>query len=166
MGVKDIIIKEKLEDSGIFSFDEVYSYAYTWFKDEGFGLVEEKYNEKVSGNTREIKFDWVASKGLSDYFKEEIKISVEVEGLTDVEVEIDGKKKKSNKGKIKFDIKGTLISDPNSKWDSTPMYTFMRDIYSKYIIAGRTGAMEGKVQGDVVDFKENMKVFLDLIGQR
>ena len=166
MGIKDVLIKEKLEDSGIFTFDEVYSYAYTWFKDEGFTLVEEKYQEKVTGNAREIKFEWVGTKDLSDYFKEELKVKVEVEAMTDVEVEIDGKKKKSNKGKIKFEVKGTLISDKASKWEASPFYAFWREVYNKYLISARVDALEDKVKDDVVDFKEKIKALLENSGKR
>ena len=54
--------------------------------------------------------------------------------LTDVEVEIDGKKKKMNKGKAGLEIKGILTRDPDSKWDTSAFYSFIRDIYNKYII--------------------------------
>ena len=69
-----------------------------------------------------------------------MKVEFEVKELVDVEVEIDGKKKKMNKGKVSVDIKGDLVKDPESKWDVTPFYRFLRDLYGKYIIPGRTSS--------------------------
>jgi len=166
MAEKEELIREKVEHSGIFDFKGFYRFAHSWLIEESFGVVEEKYSEKVSGNSRNILFEWVASKRLSDYFKFEIKIEVEVEGLTDVEVEIDGERKKMNKGKVAGKVKGSLIKDPNSKWDTSPFSRFMRDVYNKYIIPGRVSSMEDLLKGNVTSFKEELKAFLELSGRR
>ena len=166
MADKDLLINEKVEFSGVFNFEEAYAYAFNWFKDEGYGLIEEKYKEKVGGSGRDIEFEWSASKGVSDYFKVEIKVKVRVDGLTDVEVEMDGKKKKSNKGRMDIGIKGILVKDPESKWDESPWYKFLRDVYSKYIIPSRIDAMEDRVKDGVKEFKEKMKLFFEISGKR
>ena len=113
---KEEVIKEKITHSGVFNFSEFYSYAHSWLKEEDYGVAEEKYNEKVSGNSRDITIEWKASKEVSDYFKVSIKVEFQIEGLVDVEVEVDGKKKKTNKGKVTVDIKAALLKDPESKW--------------------------------------------------
>lgn len=166
MAEKNILIKEVLEHVGIFSFSEFYEYAYRWFKGEDYGVIEEKYAEKVSGSARDFTVEWKSSKSLSDYFKIEISMKIEIIGATDVEVEIEGAKKKMNKGRMRVDIKGVLIRDPDSKWDATPMYRFMREIYNKYIIPKTLELREDKVTGDVRDFKEALKSFLELQGRR
>ncbi len=166
MAEKEQIIQEKLDYSGIFDFKSFYSYAHSWFIEENYGVVEEKYSEKVSGNSRDILIEWMASKRLSDYFKIEIKIKFEIKDLTDVEVEIDGQRKKMNKGKVKGDIKGLIVKDPDSKWDSTPFSRFMRDTYNKYIIPGRIRSIEGIIGHAVTSFKEELKSFLEISGRR
>lgn len=167
MADKDQLVKEKVEHTGVFDFKNFYTYAHSWLRDkEDYGVVEEKYSEKVSGDAREITIEWKATKKMSDYFKVEIGVKIEVKDLKDVEVEIDGKKSKMNKGKVSVEIKGTLVKDPDSKWDTTPTNRFFRDIYNRYIIPGRIDAMQGKVVGDVISFKEELKAFLELSGKR
>lgn len=167
MADKDRIIKEKVEHSGLFDFKGFYEYAHSWLaEEEDYGVVEEKYSEKVSGNARDIKIEWEATKQLSDYFKIEISIEFDVKDLTEVEVEIDGRKKKMNKGKVSVEIIGALIKDPESKWDSSPTARFMRDVYNKYIIPKRVETMEDRITKDVKDFKEELKAFLELTGRR
>lgn len=166
MAEKDLLIKEKLEHSGLFSFDDLYSYAYTLLKEEGYGVTEEKYSEKHASGTKDVVVEWKCVKSVGDYFKVEISVKFNISGLADVEVEYEGKKKRSNKGRASIDIKGALVQDPTSKWNETPTYTFMRGLYSKYIIPGRIDAMESMTKNEVENFKEKLKVFFDSTGRR
>lgn len=166
MAEKDQVVKEKVDHSGIFDFPAFYSFAHGWLRDEGYGVVEEKYSEKVSDKGRDINIEWKASKQINDYFKVDIGIKFEVKGLVEVEAEIDGKKKKMNKGSIMAELKGTLVRDPDSSWEETPFSRFIHGIYTKYVIPGRVDAMQGRVFGDVTDLKEEMKSFLSLTAKR
>ena len=166
MADKRVIIKEGVEHSGIFKFSDFYEFAFRWLKEEDFGVIEEKYKEKVNGNARGIVVEWRADKPISDYFKFEMPIKMEIQGLVDVEVEIDDKKKKMNKGAIKVELKGVMIQDPESKWSSSPIYQFMRDRYNKYVINKRIDEQETKLKDYLRDFKEELKAFLELQGRR
>ncbi len=161
MADKKEIIKERLENEGLVDFKDLYQLAHTWLKEKGFVVAEEKYGEKVSGDMRDIKVEWTASKTVSDYFKIEVKIKYELKDMVDVEVEMDGVKKKMNKGRLKIDYKGNLIKDPNSKWSTTPFYRFLRDTYNKFVIPARIENMEDQVFNLVVDLKEEMKAQID-----
>ena len=86
--------------------------------------------------------------------------------MVDVEVEIDGKKKKMNKGKIIINVSSTLISDYDSKWDANPTLRFTREIYNKYIIPGRVDGMKDKVFEDTNNFLEEAKAYLELTGRK
>jgi hypothetical protein len=163
---KDLILKEKVEHVGLFDFKGFYAFAHSWFKDEKYGVTEEKYSEKVKGNARDLRIEWKATKTLSDYFKIEQAIVFEIWGMTDVEAEIDGEKKKMNKGTVGAEIKGALVRDHDSKWESSPQWRFLREIYNKYIIPSRVEKMEDKVRGDVQTFKDELKAYLDLLGKR
>jgi len=163
---KDVVIKEKVEHSGLFDFGGFYSFAHSWFKEEKYGVDEVKYSEKAEGDKRSIDIQWRVTRTLSDYFKIEHKVVFEIKDLVEVEVEIDGNKKKMNKGRVKVEITGALVKDPDSKWDKSPFSRFMRDVYNKYVIPSRVNDMRFKVSGDVQNFKEELKAFLELVGRR
>ncbi|MBI2452129.1 hypothetical protein HYV50_03565 [Candidatus Pacearchaeota archaeon] len=163
---KELVLKEKMEHEGLFDYPGFYAFAHSWLKEQQYGVNEEKYNEKVEGNKRDIEIEWKATRGLSDYFKIEHKIKFDIKNLVDVEVEIDGTKKKMNKGKLSVEISGTLIRDPDSKWETSPFSRFVRDFYNKYIIPSRVNEMKEIVSKDVRELKEKMKMFLDLLGRR
>lgn len=166
MSDKEQILKEKLSHSGIFNFSEFYKYAHDWLEDEGYGVLEDKYSEKIAGNTRNIYIRWVALKTFSDYFRIEIEMKFYIDNLSDVEIEVDEEKKRSNKGVLTIEFKGSLIKDPASRWDVTPFYQFMRNVYNKYIIPARVESMEEKTMADVKILKDELKSFLELSGKR
>jgi len=167
MTEKERILKEKVEHSGLFDFPALYSFAHAWWiQDDEYGVNEDKYSEKVSGDKKDIIIEWKITKDVSDYFKNEIKIKFEIFGLTDVEVETNGSKKKMNKGKIIIDISGTLLKDKEGKWETSAFNRFFRDVYNKYIIPARVDAIAEELAEDVRNFKEEIKAFLDLSGKR
>jgi len=166
MAERDLILYEKAEHNGIWSFKGFYAFAHNWLKDEGYGVDESKYTEKVSGNSKELFIEWLATKRLSDYFKIELKIRFLVDGLIDVEVEIDGVKKQTNKGHVEIQIKANLVSDPESKWDRSSTSRFLRDVYNKYIIPTRVDNLKFNVVTDAQTFKDELKEFLEVGGKR
>jgi len=167
MAEKDVILKEKVKYSGYGDFKGIYSYAHDWIKQEGYNVVEEQYTEKVKGNTKDLEIVWKASKQISDYFKIEVDLKWRILGLEDVEVEIDGKKKKMNKFiEIGIDIKGTLVKDYKNEWNKSATTKFFKEIYNKFVIPSRTEQMREKVESIVQDFKEEMKALLELTGKK
>lgn len=161
MPEKDQVLKETFKYTGVFNFRDFYDYASEWLKEEEYLLTEEKYNEKISSGQKEVEILWDAHRRVSDYFKKNLRIKITIRRMVDVEVEIDGKKKPTNKGEIKMEVKGIIIKDPDSRWDSSTTMRFLKDTYNKYVIPNRIDAMEDKVIDDAKDFREEMKAFLE-----
>ncbi len=167
MAERDVIIKEVIKYAGYGNFNNMYSYAHDWLKGEKYNITEDQYVEKVKGSSKEVEVYWTASKKITDYFKAELGVKWRILGMEDVEVEIDGKKKKMNKFvEVKIDIKGTLIHDHSNQWNKTSQTNFLKALYNKYIIPERTEQMKNKVEDDVKDFKEEMKALLELTGKK
>ena len=167
MAEKDVLIKEKVQYSGYADFKNAYNFAYNWLKDESYNIVEEKYSEKVKGEKKDIEIVWIASKKLTEYFKVELSIKWRILGLEDVEIEIDGKKKKTNKFvEIGIEIKGTLARDYDNKWNKSDTTRFFNEVYNKYVIPDRTKQMEGIVEKAVQELKEEIKAFFELTGKK
>ncbi|MDP4038989.1 MAG: hypothetical protein Q8P57_00180 [Candidatus Pacearchaeota archaeon] len=164
---KDVIAKEQVKFAGFVDFKELYNFCYDWLKGELFNIIEVNYTEKVKGDAKELEIVWQATKKVTDYFRILFDIKWKILEMKDVEVEIDGKKKKMNKlAELKIDIKGTLEKDYNSKWEITPTMKFFKEFYQKYIIPNRTEQMEEKVQEALQEYKEEIKAFLELTGKK
>ncbi|MDO8517053.1 MAG: hypothetical protein Q7S33_02910 [Nanoarchaeota archaeon] len=166
MAEKNEIAKQELKHKGFFNFAELYTFCFEWLKDEGYKISEDNYTEKIAGNGKEIKLKWVAKKKISDYFRNEIELSWHVLGLTDAEIERDGKKEKTNKGELKIVFRGILVRDYESRWEDNPSYKFFRGIYDKYIIRTTMEEYEDKLKEKTENFVEQVKSFLTLEGKR
>jgi hypothetical protein len=164
---KDPIIKEKIKYSGLGDLKSAYKYAREWLENEGFNLIEDSYSEKISGSSKEIEIEWTAARKMTDYFKVTLKLKWRILGMSDVEVEIDGRKKNMNKfSDFSIEIKGVLEKDYSNKWEGSAMNKFFKDVYNKYVIPQRTDEKEGQVVGTVQSFKEEMKAYLELTGRK
>ena len=164
---KDTILKEEFRYDGIADFKKFYEYAHNWLKDEDYLINEEKYEEQLKGDAKEIRIKWVCNKRITDYFRIAIELKWQLLNMREIEVEIDGKKKKMNRfSELKITIKGMLEKDYSSKWGATGFQKFMRGVYDKFVIPTRTEEMELKVREIVQEFKEEMKAYLELSARR
>lgn len=163
---KDMIFSNKMKYSGIFNFKNFYEFSFKWLKGEvGLTLIEDEYEEKLSGNSKDIKIKWTGKAKVADYFHYEIKIGLEVRFLTEVEVINDGVKTKTNKGEIKISVKSFLIKDPYGQFETSGTMKVWRGIYEKFIIPSRIKQYEDKLIGDSDEYIAQAKAFLDLEGR-
>jgi hypothetical protein len=160
MAQKKEIYKQKLKQTGYWNYDGLYKMTYNWLKDAGYGLSETLYNEKLQGNGKEIVIKWEAKKKVTDYFARKITLDWHILGLNDAEVEIDGKKIKTNKGELEIAFRGIIIKDYEERWEDKPLWKFLRGIYEKYIIRETVDEFEGDMEDDVKGMIADTKAFL------
>ena len=134
--------------------------------DDGYFVEEKKYIEEVSGDTKKIEIGWTATSKVSDYFKNELKISWRIIGLKNVEVEKDGKKVKMNNGSFEVKINATLIKDYANTWENSSQMKFLRGVYDRFIIESTIKQYEDILFNDLVKVAEDLKAFLTLEGRR
>ncbi len=167
MPEKDTIFSSKIKYNGIFLLSDFYNFCYDWLKEEtGLDISEDKYTEKLSGDSKEIKIKWTGTRKVTDYFKFEIELEFKIVGLTNVEINQDNKKIKTNKGSVELKIKGTLIRDYQGKFETTAFKKFLRSIYEKWVITSRIEQFEEKLVKDCDEFLSQAKAYLDLEGKR
>lgn len=166
MAEKDKVVTQKIKRVGIFNFRDTYQFMYKWLDDEDYIIEEQKYVEEIQGDAKKIEIIWVATKRISDYFKNEIKLTWTVLGLKNVEVEQNGKRIKMNDGSFEVKFAGTLVKDYESTWEKKPITKFLRGIYDKFIIEGRIERYEDKLYGDVDDLIKDIKGFLTIEGNK
>jgi len=164
---KEKIFSSNISSKGIFSFQDSYKFCYDWLTEEtGVDILESKYSETLKGNLKDIDIEWVGTRKVTDYFKFEIKVVFKITDLTEVEVEQGGAKIKTNKGKIKITVTGTLVRDYDGKFEKDAFRKFLRSIYEKWVIKSRVDQFEDKLFGDCDEFLSQTKAYLALEGKR
>jgi len=166
MAEKDKITQTKIKRVGIFHFKDVYQFIYNWFIQEDYDVDEDKYTETVDGDSKTLEIKWTATKKISDYFKNEMKLVWRILRMTNVEVEKDGRKVKMNQGAFQVKITGSLIKDYEGRWDASPIMKFLRGVYDRYIIEGRIERYQIKLFSGVEELAEEIKGFLTIEGMK
>jgi len=167
MAEEDTIFSSKIKFSGIFSFSDFYSFCYDWLSQEtGLTISEDKYVEKLSGDSKNIEVEWTGTREVTDYFKFKVKVDFRVVGLTKVEINQDGVKIETNNGSVEVSVKGVLVKDYEGKFERTAFRKFIRSIYEKWVIPSRVSEYEDKLAGDCDEFLNQAKAYLDLEGKK
>lgn len=167
MAEKDTIFSSKIAYTGIFLLSHFYQFCYDWLTQEaGLSVSEDKYSEKIKGDSKDIEIEWTATKEVTDYFKFEIKIKFQILGLTKVEVVQDKTKISTNRGYIRCVVKGILVRDYKGKFETSAFNKFLRGIYEKWVITSRIEEMEDKIVDMCDEFLTQAKAYLDLEGKK
>ncbi len=168
MAERDTIFNNEVKYRGIFDFGEFYKFCYDWLMEETQfdWLAEEKYDEKIEGNKKNIKIKWVGQKKITDFFMFKFEVKFKMIKLEKIEVNQGGIKVSTNKGQAEIKMKGILVKDYQGKFEKNAWQVFLRTAYEKWIIPSRIDQMEGKLFGDCDEFLSQAKAFLDLEGKR
>jgi hypothetical protein len=166
MGEEKGVLKQVVKHKGFFNYSELYNFCYNWFKNEGFLLVEKEYVEKLGSGGKEVTIKWSAFRKVTDYYQNFIDVNWHILGMSDAEVEENGKKVKTNKGEVKLTIDAKLKKDWEETWDKQPFYKFLRGIYDRYIMRTTEDEYEVRLIEKTEEFVEDTKAFLNLEGKR
>lgn len=165
MAQKKQVYKAAIKQVGYWNYGDLYNMTFGWLKDHNYAVNEDAYTEKLSGAGKEIQISWVAQKKVTDYFLYEIKLDWHILTMKDAEVEIDGKKVKTNKGEVKITFKGSIVNDYESRWEDKPIWKFLRSVYEKYVIREAVDEYEDDLEDDVRDMIKDTKAFLRIPAQ-
>lgn len=160
------VFKQVLKHKGFFDYSDLYSFCFSWMKDNGFGVSEKEYVEKIASNGKEIQIEWEGGKDVTDYIGYKIGVKWHILGLQDAEVEVDGKKQKMNKGELKMTFTATIIYDREHKWEDSPIWKTLRGIYDKYIIKTTVDEYKTSLKDKAKSFVNDVKAYLALEGQQ
>ncbi len=166
MAEKDTVFKGKIKQEGIFNFNDFYSFAYKWLKDEGYKVVEKSYGEKVMGDAKELLIIWEAKKKVSDYFKFTINITWLILNMKKVKVKRDNKEINMNSGTVELRFQAVLVKDYESRWEDQPIWKFLRGVYDRYIIKSRINQYEDDLGDELDELIAQAKSFLVVEGKR
>ncbi len=167
MAEKDTVFSSKMKFEGVFNFKEFYKFCYDWLVDEVQQEVfEQKYSEKISGNTKDIDIEWVGTRKLTDYFRFDTKVTFKILRMAKIEINKDGQKISANQGIAEVKIKGIIVRDYLGKFEKNGTQKFLRAIYERWIIPSRIEEIEEKIIEDCDEFLSQAKAFLDIEGNR
>ena len=163
MAEKKLVVDQmKLTYEGIFDLNGLYRTIDGWFYEKGYDKYEQKNYEQVLPTGKDIEIELLPWKKTTDYFKNIIRIRMKFANVKDIEVEKKGVKLKLQQGRIMMIFDGYLESDYEHKWDTRPMFFFLRTIFDKYIFKGYFVKAEKWLVNDLFDIHGRIQRFLNL----
>ena len=159
-----IVPKLKISHKGLFDFTDLYEEIKRWLMHSGYGdesknFHEKKYLERIKGDSKQIEIKWIAEKGISDYFKNQIIVTFLVIAMKDAETEWRGKKIKTNYADIEIELSANLITNANGKWDAN---SFMKRFYERYIVRDRAEDYKIDLYDDTYKLQNLIKAIFEL----
>jgi hypothetical protein len=158
------LYKESLTKVGYWNYDSVYKFLFEWFIDEGYTLKENSYKEKLTPAGKEILISWTAEKKLTSYFKRTIDMDWHILTMKDAEIEVNGKKIKTNKGEIKIVFKSDLVIDYKNQWKKeNSFHKMLSKLYQKYILRPTIEEYAGGTEDETKKIIGILRNYLEMI---
>src|SRR3989338_3993837 len=160
---RNILIDGKeVEYEGLMDARKLCSIVYHWFKEHHYNLVEAFNFEQIFEEGKQMEVKLAPFKRYDDYTKSEIKTTMVFSQLKEVDVDLNGVKRKLWKGKLMIKFTATLITDAHNRWNETPFLFFFRVLMDKFIIKSHVNRAEGECQSDCEALIDEVKSFLNL----
>lgn len=105
-----------LNYTGLFDFDGLYTTVTDWAKNYGYMWYEMSYKHKVPNvqTGAEQELDWIITKKVTNYISFKIFFQVHTWDQTEVEVEVDKRKKTLTSARIHLTMNGSVEYDQQS----------------------------------------------------
>ncbi len=116
----------------------------------------------VKPDGKYIEIELMPWKKITDYARHIIRVEMKLFNVKEVEIERDGRKVRMNTGRVNFVIDAYLQTDWESKWETRPLYFFIRTMVDKFIYKSYTNLYEGLLVETTNQLYSLLKSFLNL----
>ncbi len=151
----------KIKQDSIFDFGEFYKRLFAWFEIMGYDFAEKGYEKYEMGNADNLKIFWESKKEVDGYAQFVIEIGFFIVGFSNVEIEKDGLKMKTNKGTLEMRITSYLQRDPGDKVKKS-IGEAGRNFYEKFMIRHKLEDYEGQLAEELQLLFDEIKSFLSM----
>ncbi len=163
MAERDTVIdKLRLTYEGLFDVKELYNLIDTFFEDRNYDKREIRNIEVVKEDGKYVEIELEPWKKYTDYYRNIIHIRIIMSNIKEVEIEKDKQKIKVNQGKVQFIFDGYIETDYENRWESKPLFFFIRTIFNKNIYRPFTMGYHASVRNDVNALYQQIKAFLNV----
>lgn len=157
-----LIDNYRIHYEGLFSVIDLYTLIDEYFEEKGYDKREKKNIERVTKSGKFIEIELEPWKKTTDYAQSSIRVRLQMKEVKEVEIEKDGVKVKLNKGDVSITMSAFLTTDYEHKWESKPMFFFLRTIFEKFVFGSYTAQYKAEIMNDFNLLTSQIKSFLNL----
>ncbi len=128
-----------LNYTGLFDFDGLYTAVTDWAKNYGYMWYEMSYKHKVPNpKGAEQELDWIITKKVTNYISFEIWFKVHTWDQTEMEVEVDKRKKTLTSARIHLTMDGKVKYDSQGVFKKGKLAKTLGNWYINYVYKRET----------------------------
>jgi len=162
---RDRVFRGKIKNKGIFNFKDFYEFLWDFLADENYDTFEEKYTEKVEGESKNMEIIWNSTKEVSDYFRFEYRIRWAILGMKKVKVKKEGQEVIMDSGTVDIRFESFIQKDYENRWENNAFFKFIRGLYDRYIMKSKSDDFELKLFHETNEVIAQAKAFLAMEGE-
>lgn len=152
----------KLDYSGVLDVKGLFKLINRWFYERHFQKKENKCHEQNLPEGKFIEYEIAHWKDVSDYTRYVCKIRALFQNLKKVEVAKEKKKEQLDQGRVLIYFDGFIEHDYEHRWDETPLFTFFRTLYDKFVYKAYTERFEQRLTHDMHNLYNEIERFLNM----
>lgn len=158
----------KVKAAGMFDFEEMYQELQRWFTYNGYTWQETKYRvvENPDGS-KQVELKWVCPRKVDDYVDFTITMDLQV-FHSDVEANIDGAKKKLQKGGYEFRFGAYYEKNwkiwMDGKGQFKPFMKWFKNFYERVMIRDRMESYDALLYNEAHMLFSEIKAYMQLYG--
>lgn len=116
--------------NGFFNFSKLIKMIRSWFLSEFYLFFETKHKYKPEESEVEV----YGKRKLNEYVQYIIYVELKAEDVQEVEIIKEGKKIKTQQGRLKVFVHGTMNLDWQKRFAGSKVLQYIQDFYHRYII--------------------------------
>lgn len=147
---------------GTFSLSSYYNLKYDILRRLGYIVVETKYRVKNIPGSSELEFAWDAYKNADSYTRYRIRAKTLIVGLEKKEIMLEGVPVAMEKGDVELELKCSLITDYDNRWQTNPILKMFKPFYDRYIYRPVFKEHENAVANHMYTVENAMKEFFKM----
>ncbi|MCH9030580.1 MAG: hypothetical protein IH819_13485, partial [Bacteroidetes bacterium] len=152
----------RLNYTGPFNANDLFKHITAFVNERGFDLKVDKEFEQNTKTGKQMEWQIIPWKRISDYTRHHIKVRILVYDYNKVDAVVDKKKVKVGNGRVVIYIDGYMELDQEHRWETIPFFQFLRTIYNNFVYKVYTERFEQRLSYDIHHLYNTIEQFFNV----
>lgn len=155
----------------VFDFEHLYVLMHEWLIEKGYAtrsdadFPEKYYMSRTGPGGKEVWIRWRPKRNPvpgNSFWRFDFDIDLHVLGLKDVELVVQNKKVKANKGEVELQISANLVYDAADEWKKSALLKPFRSFYFKRFLSKKKDLLEKEFYNEAYEFRDAVNNYFKL----
>ncbi|MBI4452269.1 hypothetical protein HY637_02475 [Candidatus Woesearchaeota archaeon] len=160
--LKIVVDHDRIEYNGPFEANNLFRLIENFLWERGFDKKQEKDFEIHSQGEKFVEWQYAPWKKITDYIRYIVKVRILGYHLVKTDLNVNGRKTRTDTGRVVVFIDGYMEYDYDSYWDNHPFLFFLRTIYDYFVFKAYTERFEQRLVHDINTLHDSIEKFFNM----